>query len=158
MLSGVFYALTPPANWNFSGPRWNIPFSSNQVMHLELFGTVSLSTTMKDQNQSNNFLHVCLVTIRQLVWLCDSNTNYHVAALSKGDHQQKITWIQLPPLKTGETEVSGINAEIFVSPAAWFGQWSTSASQTLLEFIYICQPCKKKQFPFSLSRKRLSLT
>ena len=97
VLSGVFYALTPPANWNFSGPRWNIPFSSNQVMHLELFGTVSLSTTMKDQTQSNNFLHVCLVTIRQLVWLCDSNTNYHVAALSKGDHQQKITWIQLPP-------------------------------------------------------------
>ena len=97
MLSVVFYALTPPTNWKFSGPRWNIPFWSNQVMHLELFGTVSLSTTMKDQNQSNNFLHVCLVTIRQLVWLCDSNTNYHVAALSKGGHQQKITWTQLPP-------------------------------------------------------------
>ena len=54
VFSVVLYTVTPlffgfRANWKFSGPRWNIPFRTSQMRHLEVSGTVHLSTTMKDQ-------------------------------------------------------------------------------------------------------------
>ena len=54
LVSVVLYTITPlffgfGANWNFSGPRWNIPFPTSQMRHLEVSGTVHLSTTTKDR-------------------------------------------------------------------------------------------------------------
>ena len=76
VFSVVLYTVTPlffgfRANWKFSGPRWNIPFRTSQMRHLEVSRNSTFFDNYERSNYVKNFQHVCLAMIRQLVrlWL-----------------------------------------------------------------------------------------
>ena len=76
VFSVVLYTVAPlffgfRANWKFSGPRWNIPFRTSQMRHLEVSRNSTFFDNYERSNYLKNFQHVCLAMIRQLVrlWL-----------------------------------------------------------------------------------------